>query len=144
MIFKKFEWRERKQQYFDKEKITLKKAGKEFNVYDFIQEGRTDTEIYPTLEKYGCIDRMMLDSKGTYDDFTKYGTLRDIKDQQKLAEQMFYNLPLETREHFNNNISTFMKEGENYLKQKISEESKKTETTNQTEIKTETKEVNNG
>lgn len=106
-------------QSFDADNITLTKAGKTFNVYDKIQEGREDTEIYPTLEKYGCIDRMMLDHQGIYDDFTKYGNLRDIKEQQRMANQMFYDLPLEVRKEFNNDISIFMKDGERYMKKLV-------------------------
>ena len=125
--FKYMDWREKKAQKFDKSKITLTKAGKTFNVYDKIQEGREDTEIYPTLEKYGCIDRMMLNKEGVYADFQNFNDLRDLKDQQNMATNMFYNLPLETRKEFNNNINTFVKEGEKWLKNKIEAEKVKIE-----------------
>ena len=125
--FEFMNWRERKAQKFDKSKITLTKAGKTFNVYDKIQEGREDTEIYPTLEKYGCIDRMMLNKQGVYADFQNFNDLRDLKDQQNMATNMFYNLPLETRKEFNNNINTFVKEGEKWLKNKIEDEKPKIE-----------------
>lgn len=119
MEFNFMKRRKRMSQSFDKDNITLTKAGKTFNVYDKIQEGREDTEIYPTLEKYGCIDRMMLDHQGIYDDFTRYGTLRDLKEQQKMAEQMFYDLPIETRQVFNNDINQFMKDGQKYVKKLV-------------------------
>lgn len=125
--FKFLDWRERKAQKFDKSKITLTKAGKTFNIYDKIQEGREDTEIYPTLEKYGCIDRMILNKEGVYADFQNFNDLRDLKDQQNMASNMFYNLPLETRKEFNNNINTFVKEGEKWLKNKIEAEQPKVE-----------------
>lgn len=120
--FNYLKWRERKSQSFDKANITLKKAGKEFNVYDAIQANREDTEIYPTLEKYGCIDRMMLNSQGVYADFTTFKGLREIKEQQEMANNMFYNLPLETRQVFNNDKNVFMRDGEKWLKNKIAEE----------------------
>ncbi len=122
MDFEKFKWRERKSQTFDKSKIVLKKAGKTYNVYDKIQEAREDTEIYPTLEKYGCIDRMMLDTKGVYADFTNFKGLREMKEQQQMADQMFNNLPLETRKIFNNDKNVFMRDGEKWLKNKIAAE----------------------
>lgn len=125
--FKYMEWREKKSQTFDKSKITLTKAGKTYNVYDKIQEGREDTEIYPTLEKYGCIDRMILDKQGVYANFQNFNDLRDIKDQQNMATNMFYNLPLETRKEFNNDINRFIKEGEKWLKNKIEAELPKVE-----------------
>lgn len=142
------QWRQRAQQSFDKDNIKIKKAGQEYNVYEKIQEGREDTEIYPTLEKYGCIDRMMLDHQGIYDDFTKYGELRGIKEQQKMAEQMFYNLPLETRQEFNNDINLFVKSGEKYVKKlvdkDIAEQKKLAEAMKPVEKIIEKVEVNNG
>lgn len=122
MDFEKFKWRERKSQTFDKSKISIKKAGKTYNVYDKIQEAREDTEIYPTLEKYGCIDKMMLDTKGVYADFTNFKGLREMKDQQQMADQMFNSLPLETRKAFNNDKNIFMRDGEKWLKNKIAAE----------------------
>lgn len=146
MEFEFLKWRERKSQDFNKEEITLTKAGKTYNVYDAIQEAREDTEIYPTLEKYGCIDRMMLDTQGIYGDFTTFKGLRELKDQQKLADQMFYNLPLETRQIFNNDKNIFIKDGEKWLKNKINEEIKiKAEKEQPIKIETPIKtEVNNG
>ena len=145
MDFKKFKWRERKSQTFDKSKITLTKAGKTFNVYDKIQEAREDTEIYPTLEKYGCIDRMILNTQGVYGDFTTFKGLREIKEQQQMADRMFNNLPLETRKVFNNDKNVFMRDGEKWLKEKIKAEevTKKAETPKVETPKAES-EVNNG
>ena len=119
MNFKHFDWRERHSQDFDRENITLTKAGTTYNVYDKIQEAREDTEIYPTLEKYGCIDKMILNTNDIYGDFTEFKDLRSMHDQQIKANEMFYKLPLEVRQHFNNNISQFMQDGENWLKQQM-------------------------
>lgn len=116
MQFSFMNWRERKQQTFDKENIVLHKKGKTFNVYDWIQENREDTEIEPTLKKYGCIPTEMLNKQGVYDNFTIYGDLRGVQEQMKMAKNMFYSLPLETRQKFNNNIDTFVKEGQAYVK----------------------------
>lgn len=119
MDFEYLKWRKRKSQSFDKTKIFLEKAGKKFNVYDKIQEAREDTEIIPTLRKYGCIDRMELDHHAVYGDFREYGDLRDLKDKQIKANNMFYSLPLETRQKFNNDINQFIKDGEKYVKQLV-------------------------
>lgn len=131
MDFKYRNWRQRMSQDFDREKITIKKAGIEYNVYDKIQEAREDTEIYPTLEKYGCLDRLQLDAEKMYGDFTAFKDLRTMKDQQIKAEEMFYQLPLEVRQHFNNDMSLFMKDGEKWLKNKIESEKPKEETPKQ-------------
>lgn len=125
--FKNREFRERSQQNFDKEKITIKIKGKDINVYDMIQESREDTEIYPTLEKYGCIDKIKLNRESVYTDWTelqKMQGLRGIKDQQIAAENMFYNLPKEIRKEFDNNINKFTKEAEEFVNKLKSEDEK--------------------
>lgn len=147
--FAYLKWRERHSQSFDKANITLTKAGQTFNVYDKIQEAREDTEIEPTLKKYGCIDRMILNKEDIYADFTKFGSLdlRDIKEQQKLANNMWQKLPLETRQHFNNDKNIFIKEGEAYIKNLIDEEAKKNQpniSTGKTPVEAQTGVVNNG
>lgn len=127
--FKKRGCRERMAQDFDREKITMKRAFGEVNVYDFIQEGRADTEIYPTLEKYGSIDRLKKDlteeqQRALYQDFTliqEMGDYRGVKDYQAKANKMFYELPLEIRKEFANDINKFTKNGAQWLKKKIDE-----------------------
>lgn len=122
MEFKNRKFRERKQQNFDKEKIVFEKQGKKINVYDFIQEGREDTEIYPTLEKYGCIDKMMLNREDIFANYTEIQGLKDLRGLKELeikSKQMFYNLPPEIRQEFDNDINKFTKNGEKYLKEKV-------------------------
>lgn len=125
VTFKPITKRTRMAQSFDKDSIILTKAGKTFNVYDKIQENREDTEIYPTLEKYGCIDRMMLNTQGVYADFQEFKGLREMKDQQIKADEMFNSLPLDVRIQFQNDKNLFMRDGEKWIKSKIDEEKKK-------------------
>lgn len=125
MKFKPLIPRQRMTESFDKEKITITKMGKTYNVYDSIQENREDTEIYPTLEKYGCIPQEQLQTDKVMADFTSYGDLRDLKDQQIMANNMFYSLPFEVRKNFNNDIHTFIKDGPAYIQKKIDEERQK-------------------
>lgn len=122
VTFKPIIKRTRMAQSFNKNSITLTKAGKTYNVYDKIQENREDTEIYPTLEKYGCIDRMMLDKKGVYADFQDFKGLREIKEQQIKADEMFYSLPLDVRIQFQNDKNLFMRDGEKWIKEVIAKE----------------------
>lgn len=143
MKFKKSELRERKQQFFDKDNITITMAGKTFNVYDKIQEGREDTELYPTLEKYGCIPTEM--TKEQTIDFFKNNMsavngkidLRNVQEAQIQSENLFYQLPLEIRKHFNNSIQEFQKNGYKYMNEKVKEweakQQKPVEQTTQTE-----------
>lgn len=142
VTFKPIIKRTRMAQNFDKNKITLTKAGKTYNVYDKIQENREDTEIYPTLEKYGCIDRMMLNTQGVYADFQEFKGLREIKEQQIKADEMFNNLPLDVRIQFQNDKNLFMRDGEKWVKEliKAEEEKYKPFPTEQTSQETQKKE----
>lgn len=120
MKFKYLDWRERKQQSFDLNKITVKKAGVEYNQYDFIQQNREDTEPIETLKKYGCLEgHIQMDPNKMYGDFTGLSDLRGVLDAKLKAEELFYNLPLEDRQHFNNDINQFTKDGAKYLKEKM-------------------------
>ncbi|UPW41192.1 internal scaffolding protein [Sigmofec virus UA08Rod_5228] len=138
MEFEKFNWRERKQQSFDKENIVFEKMGKKINIYDFIQEGREDTEIYPTLEKYGCIDKMMLNREDVYADYTELQKMRDyrgVKDFEIQAKNMFYNLPLEVRKEFDNDINKFTRGADEYIgKMKAEDAAKAAELKKQQEL----------
>lgn len=110
-------------QDFDKDEIFVIKAGKKINCYEEIQNNREDTEIYPTLEKYGCLDRMQLsiqDATTLYADLTgQKFELRDMINQQKKADEMWENLPLDTRREFNHSKQEFLNKGANWLKNKI-------------------------
>lgn len=123
--YKKRGNRERMSQDFDREKITFKRAGKEINVYDFIQAGREDTEIIPTLEKYGSIEVMKLNqnnAEAMYQDLTEIqnlGGYRGILDYQQKAKEMFYQLPSEVRKDFDNDHKKFAEKGRDYLNEKI-------------------------
>lgn len=111
-------------QSFDKDKITITKCGKTFNMYDFIQSGREDTEIVPTLEKYGCLDRMQVSAQGTYADITNAMDLRSLYDQEIELKNIFESLPLEERRIFNHDFYDFKQNGLKYFEEKAQVELK--------------------
>lgn len=116
--------RNRNAQNFDKDNISITKAGKTYNVYESIQEAREDTEIYPTLERYGCIDRMQLNIQDTekyYQDIRELKDLRGTLDQQIKATEMWNALPLDVRAQFGHSMNEFTIKGEAWLKAKIDE-----------------------
>lgn len=124
----KFSAWERKQtngQIFGRPK--LKKAGKEFDVHDFIQENREDTEIYPTLEKYGSLEKITINSEVLYGDMTRIKGLRDIHEQIEESQQLWDSLPFEIRHEFQGNKRLFMENGEKWLKEKIEKNQPKIE-----------------
>lgn len=119
------EYSNRYTQSFDKTKITIVKAGKEYNVYDYIQAQREDTEIYPTLEKYGNIKALERPAKEVYADVSNALELRDLLDQDKKLEELFYSLPLEERREFDNDFYKFKANGLEYYNKKAIKEIEK-------------------
>ena len=126
MKFKPIVTNKREQQSFDLN-FKIKQRGQEFNLYDSIQEAREDTEIYPTLEKYGCLEKVPMDPNKVYADFRGLGDLKDMKLQQIKAQEMWNALPWDIRKEFNNDKYLFAKDGEKYLQNKIAEITKQNE-----------------
>lgn len=137
--------RHRCQQSFDKDKIFIKRGGKMLNLYQMIQEGREDTEIEPTLKKYGCIEgHIAVDNNKILADFTEIEDFRGVNDKAIKAKEMFYDLPLDIRQQFNNNLNTFTKEGKNWVEKRIKEELKAKEQLNNQPQKQPQQELNLG
>lgn len=118
--------RERKCQEFDREKIFIKKAGKEINVYDMIQANSVDTDIYKTLEKYGSIESMYKYDKAVFGEFDKLYSLTDILEIKKQADNLWLQLPAGVREQFHNNVDELLKNGQKWLETEKAKEQTQT------------------
>lgn len=105
----------------------IMRAGQEIHVRDWIDEAREDTELYKTLEKYGCIDRMIVNKEQVFGDLTQVMGLRDSLEQIKQANQLWESLPLDFRREFMNDKAEFMRNGLDVMKKKIEAEKKKQE-----------------
>lgn len=108
--------------HFDKDEICTVKAGKKYNNYQAIQDAREDTEIYPTLEKYGSIEQASQIMNRTTNELEGFGAdlrgiknLRDIFEIQKQADTLWLNLPLDVREAFGHSKETMIKDGAKIL-----------------------------
>ena len=113
---------------------SVMKAGEKYVYYDRIQQARADTEIIPTLEKYGCIDKMTVNKELLYADITNMNTeYRSLKDACLKADEMWNKLPAEIKEKFENNRDIFMRDGESWLKSEIEKEQPKVEQEQPTE-----------
>lgn len=115
---------------FDREKITITKAGKVINMHDYIQANNVDCNIYETLRKYNMSDtfenaNMFLRRKdgaqALYGDFLALQNkdMRELEDQIKYADYLFDQLPNEIKQKFNNDKYKFMKEGQAYLEKEL-------------------------
>lgn len=102
-------------QSFDKDKNVFVKNGEEINIYDYIQENKTDTSIYEVLEKYGCIDKIELNREELYVDFEEMQDMRDLAEKDKKATELWEKLPFDVRNSFNNDRYNFMQNGMSWL-----------------------------
>ena len=108
-------------QTFDRD-YTLTKAGRTYNLYDSIQEAREDTEIEPTLKKYGCIDRMIVNIPDVYADLRGMNDLKSTIERQRRGQEIWDNMSREIKEEFNNNIYNFMDHGLEWAEKKQKEQ----------------------
>jgi len=106
------------------ERVQITKSGKTFDLYDYIQEQREDTEIYPTLEKYGNIEKLERPAREIYTDLTNALDLRGLFDQDKKLQALFYSLPLEERKEFDQDFYTFKEKGLDFYLAKAEKEIK--------------------
>lgn len=121
MKFGKFGDRNKKQQTFNKETITLTKAGQTYNVYDAIQSANIDTDIKEVLKKYHCTPDEAVEfmkekggMTGIYGEFAelqeKCTTMQDVITLKQNADELFYKLPVEIRNKYGHNLEEFFKD----------------------------------
>ena len=98
------------------------KYGKEIDIQEYIDAGREDTEIYPTLLKYGCLKPLECDVQGIYGDFTELNDLRMCADREKKCNEMWDQLPIEIKNQFNNSKHEFVDRGMEWAQNQIKKE----------------------
>ena len=108
-------------------KPTFEKNGKELDIQEYIESGREDTEIYPTLEKYGCLTRMERTAGEIYGDFTEYNDLRGNLEKAKKIKDMWNQMDTKVKNEFNNDMNEFVDRGMEWAKKKVQEETAKQE-----------------
>lgn len=138
--FKAWNFTKKAKQKYDTDNIHIVKAGQKIFLNDFIQEAREDTEIYAMLEKYNGSYKTRTDFEALTGDFTKVKDLRSALEQEKAANELWENLPLNVRNEFNNSKHQFLDNGEKWLANKIAEEKAKQQKQQEETIK----ENNNG
>lgn len=102
-------------------KPTFVKYGKEIDIQEYIEANREDTEIYPTLKKYGSLKPLEKSYEAIYGDFTEYNDLRTCFDKAKQSKQMWDELPQDFKHEFNNDINEFIDRGMEWANNKMKE-----------------------
>lgn len=99
--------RTRKGESYCKEKILIRQYGRLVNLYKLIQSRNIDTEIYPTLKKYGSIKPMEITSEWITTGMNALNSIKDIDELNRAAENEFLNLPTELQAKFDYNYAKF-------------------------------------
>lgn len=100
----------------------FKKYGKEIDIQEYIEANREDTEIYPCLEKYGCLKPLERTPSEIYGDFTEYNDLRGNLDKAIKSQEMWDQLPSTIKNEFNNDMHEFIDRGMEWAQRQIKTE----------------------
>lgn len=100
-------------------KPTFVKYGKEIDIQEYIEASREDTEIYPTLLKYGTLKPLQKSYEAIYGDFTEYNDFRTLNDKAIQANKMWDELPTDIKHEFNNDKNEFIDRGMEWAKNQI-------------------------
>ena len=116
-------------QHFDEENIHIIRAGKKMNNQEWIDANNVDVELVPTLEKYGVLDKPMVEKLQLVEkigllkkEAAKYGdenqNLNFVDGQNiiKKGQEIWENLNAKTREYFHNDIEEFIQKAEGVYK----------------------------
>lgn len=96
--------------YDDKGRIVLEETGTE-NIYDYIQSFAESVDIHVLLKRFANGDTTALQQRmnGVYGDFTQFPTTyAEILNQVIAGENIFNDLPVETRAKFDHSYSQFL------------------------------------
>lgn len=105
-------------------KAVFVKYGKEYDIQEYIEAGRPDTEIYPTLQKYGCLTPLERTPSEIYGDFTEYNDLRSTIEKGRKIKDMWDQLPTDIKNKFNNDMHEFTDRGMEWAKSEIDKANK--------------------
>lgn len=100
-------------------KPTFKKFGKEIDIQEYIEAGRPDTEIYPCLEKYGCLKPLERTPSEIYADCTEYNDLRTTIEKGRKLKEIWANMPTKIKNQFNNDPNEFIDRGMEWAKNEM-------------------------
>ena len=103
-------------------KPTFIKYGKEYDIQEYIEASREDTEIYECLRKYGCLKPIERDVEGIYGDFTELNDLRTCAERAQKSKDMWDSMPIEIKNQFNNDMNEFMDRGMEWAQNQIKKE----------------------
>lgn len=106
-----------KQKWDDKAFFIMK--GKKIIIKDYVQENAEGTDFYQNLEKFGnletTIEFMSKNRAELVEDFTEAVSLQDIEDRRLELLNIWERLPIEIRDSFNNDFSSFMTNGAKFF-----------------------------
>lgn len=139
--FFKYGDRNRKQQEFDREKITITKAGVTVNVYDQIQANNIDTDIYDVAKKYHMMPDEAVElmkerggEQGVFMDIReiqdKIQNIGDVINVAKEAQNTFENLPLEIRQKYGHDLNIWYKDQQKAKENELRKKENETKETN--------------
>lgn len=106
---------------------TFVKYGKEYDIQEYIEAGREDTEIYECLEKYGCLKPLERTPSEIYADCTEFNDLRSSIEKGRKLKESWDQLPAKIKNQFNNDMHEFADRGMEWAKTEMEKAKKPAE-----------------
>lgn len=127
----------RASQKFNRDTIHIVQKGQKIYLTELMEANREDTEIYPTLEKYGCIDKCCKQSALEYGEQLNPDLMEAVEILRK-GEEIWNSLNVKTREFYNNDKEKFIQNAhKDFLaeQEKLQKQAQKNQEKEQKEVK---------
>lgn len=99
--------RVRASQKFNRDAIHIVQKGQKLYLTELMEANREDTEVYPTLEKYGCIEKCCKQSPLEFGEQLNPDLMTAVEIMRK-GEEIWSSLNIKTREFYQNNKEKFI------------------------------------
>uniref|UniRef100_A0AAU8B2H9 Internal scaffolding protein n=1 Tax=Dulem virus 160 TaxID=3145637 RepID=A0AAU8B2H9_9VIRU len=99
--------RVRASQKFNRDAIHIIQKGQKLYLTELMEANREDTEVYPTLEKYGCIEKCCKQSPLEFGEQLNPDLMTAVEIMRK-GEEIWSSLNIKTREFYQNNKEKFI------------------------------------
>lgn len=99
--------RVRASQKFNRDAIHIVQKGQKLYLTELMEANREDTEVYPTLEKYGCTEKCCKQSPLEFGEQLNPDLMTAVEIMRK-GEEIWSSLNIKTREFYENSKEKFI------------------------------------
>uniref|UniRef100_A0AAU8AVU1 Internal scaffolding protein n=1 Tax=Dulem virus 150 TaxID=3145627 RepID=A0AAU8AVU1_9VIRU len=132
--------RVRASQKFNRDAIHIVQKGQKLYLTELMEANREDTEVYPTLEKYGCIEKCCKQSPLEFGEQLNPDLMTAVEIMRK-GEEIWSSLNIKTREFYENSKEKFIQNAHQDFLAEQEKMQKKAQKIEQKEVKNDGKQT---